>query len=104
LDPNKPERLVPPKGNEKWDRITFSEQRVEISPTHRSIAVVSFVFKMKMTKEQLKGMEDHLPMLDEGQRNQAEKMFKGGDARFSMFALMAKKRGQWKIVSMTFPK
>ena len=104
VDPEKPERFVPPEGNEKWDRITFCEERVELSPTHPSIAVVSFVFQMKMAKEDLKALQDHLSELDEGERKLAEKMFTGGHARFSMFALMAKKRGQWKIVSMTFPK
>jgi len=106
VDPTKSEKLLPPEGNKDWEKITFTDIHVQVSPTTPSIAMVSYVAKMKMDEREWKAVQENKSLLEErAKKDQVdiEQIFKDGCANVSMFALMAKKKGEWKIVCMTFP-
>jgi hypothetical protein len=73
------DQLLPPEGNDEWKNTTFTEVNVQISKTMPSIAIASFVLRMKRS--------DQEPVMDK-----------------AMFAMLAKNHGEWRIVSMTMPK
>lgn len=108
LGPDKLDTLLPPQGIEDFKHVTVADVSVHLSPTHPAAAMASFVIQLPLRGETLKALRnmpaDTMAQLDERRRRVLTRMLEDKSRTASMFALMAKRRGAWKIVSMTFPK
>lgn len=110
VDRDKPEQLLPPEGNKDWEELTLTDMEVQISPTHPSVAMVSFVLARELSEQQAIGMRaaltEQIVKVSEAQRAMIEKWLQNKRVDSVMFALMGKDRrdgGRWRIIAMTFP-
>ena len=82
--------------------IDVSAVKVDVSPTHPSVAVVSFMFNFRSSKEQLAMAEAELKV------NPANavlrKLVADGGVNAAMFAMLAANQdGIWKVVCISWP-
>ena len=100
--------LLPPPGNDDWEKATISDICVQISSTHQSAAAVSFVINFPVDEKELKMLQEMssetMASLDDEHKKVLDQVLTEKSHKASMFALLAKRRGEWKIVSMTLPK
>lgn len=78
------------------------------SATHASVAIASFTLSFPLDKRAITQYEALLkskqPQLNEAQRKALTKSVEEGAIANSMFAMLAKQRGKWKIICMSLPK
>ena len=102
--------LLPPEGNHDWDhhQLRLSSVKAELSPTHPSVAMVSFTLTHPLTPKRVAELEEALQRMpgefDAQQTKTVQSMITHRAIHHAMFALLARHNGQWKIVCMTFPK
>jgi len=102
--------LLPPEGNDDWDKdkMKLSAIEVKLSGTHPSVAIASFTLEFPLSNQRVADLEAVLKQasaeFDEARRIAAEKIISDRAIHNSMFAMLARQDGRWKIVSMTFPK
>jgi len=102
--------LLPPKGNNDWDKdkIKLSSVEAKISTTHPSVAMASFTLTFPLSDKELANLEaawkDAPPEFDESRKKAAAKIISDRAIHNSMFAMLARQDGRWKIVCMSFPK
>jgi hypothetical protein len=110
VDTASEKELLPPKGNNDWDKdnIRLSAVEVKISETHPSVAMASFTLTVPMSAQKVANLEAALKDLpaefNDAQRKAATKIIADRAVHNSMFAMLARQDGHWKIVSMSFPK
>ncbi len=112
-----PKSLFPPEKNDDWDRVSVSDITVQMPEDHPFVATLSFKLMMGMSDRDLEFRKNSLERLktnpemaaglsEEKQRmlvRTLEEMIEAGGYESTMFALMAKKGGEWKIVAITVP-
>jgi hypothetical protein len=102
--------LLPPEGNDDWDKdkLKLSSIKAEISASHPSVAVASFTLTFPLTNKRVTELEAALKQapaeFDEAQKQAAAKIISDRAIHNSMFAMLARQDGKWKIVCMSFPK
>jgi hypothetical protein len=102
--------ILPPEGNNDWhpDKMKLTSVKAEVSPTHPSVATASFVLTHPFTDMEVARFQEALKQppdaLDESQRKALAKVVADRAVHNSMFALLARQEGKWKIVCMTFPQ
>ena len=102
--------LLPPEGNHDWDKIKprLSSFKAEVSTPHPSVAMASFTMTYSLPNETLGHLEAALKQMpaeaDESKRKEAAKIIADRAIHNSMFAMLARQDGKWKIVCMSFPK
>ena len=100
--------LLPPPGNDDWEEVTISDISVRVSSTHPSVAAVSFVIDIPIDEEVLKSLREisseTMASFDDETKKRIDQSLREKSNRAAMFALLAKKRGEWKIVSLALPK
>ena len=107
VDPEKPDDLLPPPGNDDWKNVTISDVDAHISSTSPSVAMASFMLKIPLAADEIAdlkiGLDERGPELDEQARKRLAKVIQDKARIFQMFAMLANDHGAWKIVCMTFP-
>jgi hypothetical protein len=102
--------LLPPEGNRDWDRdkIKMASDHAQISTTHPSVAMASFILSFPLSEERVADLQAALidaPLeFDEVRRKAAEMIISDRAVHNSMFAMLARHGEKWKIVCMSFPK
>ena len=102
--------FLPPIGNKDWDKdkITLTSMRVEISATHPSVAMVSFTLDFRLRDQEVDGLKKALKNspadFSEQQTKEIQKRIADRAVKNSMFAILAKQGGDWKIVSISLPQ
>lgn len=92
--------LLPPDG--KLGKIEVSSVKLDVSPTHRSVAVASFTLNIRFTKQQLADAEGELKQ--NPSNAELRKWIAEGGMKASMFAMLAGNHdGTWKIVCVSLP-
>jgi len=110
VDTGDSKKLLPPEGNRDWEegKIKLSSVKAEISSTHPSVAMASFTLTIPLEADRLADYQALLKRSPEGfgveQRRIIEKIVADRAIHNTMFAMLARQGGQWKIVSMSFPK
>lgn len=108
LDSERPDKLLPPPGNDDFKNVRISEFSVQVSSTHPSVAMASFVLVLPLTAKQVAQYQQMLnkagPEFDMKMKELLAKMIRDKAYSASMFALMAKQRDKWRVACMTVPK
>ncbi len=108
LDSGKSSELLPPEGNHDWDDIQISSVKIEISPTHPSVAVVSFTLTQPLDAKSVARLKEALDgafgQFDESQRKAVAQRIADRAIHNSEFAMLARRDGKWKIVSLSVPR
>ena len=109
VDTSQGKGLLPPKGNDDWKRenMKLSAVKVEVSPTHPSVAMASFTMVAPLSDKKVADLEKMLrsnpELFDDQRKKAAVKVIEQRAIHNSMFAMLGKIDGKWKIVSMSFP-
>lgn len=108
LDTTDDEEMFPPKGNDDWDDVGVADMKIELSTTHPSVAVASFTLTFPLDAGQAATLRDAVEKktieLSDAQKKVFDKMIKDQVVRNSMFAMLARRNGKWKIICMSLPK
>jgi len=110
VDTAKGAELLPPEGNDDWEkgRIKLSTIEVKISDTHPSVAMASFTLTLPLSDERVADLSTVLRQapaeFDEARRKAVAKIISDRAIHNSMFAMLARQDGRWKIAAMSFPK
>lgn len=107
LDTTNVKKLLDTQKEGCWENAIVSDVKSEISSTHPSIATASFILTVPLSETQLSQMQEMLISkvmpLDDYQRQSVKKAIKAKRISASMFAILGKSKGQWKIMSITLP-
>lgn len=110
VDTDNSKELLPPEGNDDWDKdkIKLSSIKTEVSATHPSVAMASFTLTFPLSDKKIASLETVLKLapaeLDAVRKKALERMVADRAIHNSMFAMLARQSGRWKIVCMSFPK
>ena len=108
LDSGKSSDLLPPQGNHDWDDLQVSSVKIEISSTHPSVAVASFTLIRPLSAKSVAGLQaalDAAPAeFDASQRKALAQRIADRAIHFSEFAMLARRDGRWKIVTLSVPR
>jgi len=110
VDTSNGKGLLPPKGNDDWDKdkLKLTSVKVEVSATHSSVAMASFVLTFPLSDKSVANFETALKEFpaefDEARKKAAMKIIADRAIHNSMFAMLARQDGKWKIVCMSIPK
>ncbi len=108
LDSSKSADLLPPEGNHDWDNIQVSSVKVEVSATHPSVAAVSFTLKQPLDASSVARLQEALDTapgaFDESKRSEITTRIANRAVHYSEFAMLARRDGRWKIVSVSVPR
>ena len=108
LDSGKSAELLPPEGNHDWDNIQISSVKIEISPTHPSVAVASFTLTRPLDASSVAHLQEALDTapaeFDESNRKAIARRIADRAIHYSEFAMLARRDGKWKIVSISVPR
>jgi len=109
IETDKPEKVLPPPGNEDWRDVKVSDVKAEMSATHPSVAIASFTLVFPLGEKQIAGYraalkDDLAKRLGDQQRKAIKKMIDDRAVHNAMFAMLARQKGQWKIVCLSLPK
>lgn len=100
-------KLLPPNGNDDWEKIELSS--FEIQHTSKSsVATMTFVLKTPLTEKEVTSLQIVLksppsPLTDE-EKKKWERIIKSKMMETTLHAMLAKKKGSWKIVCLSMPK
>jgi hypothetical protein len=108
IDASNPNALLPPPTGFDYDKATISDLTVRVSETHPTVAAASYTLAIPIPDhalEELKAALDrHAAIISPAQKAAIEKMIEKKVLTGAMFALLAHRKGEWRIVSMTFPR
>lgn len=110
VDPSQPEKLLSPEGNRDFEGVTITDVKAKTSPAAPSVAIASLTLKLPVFEQMIQRTRANPPspemlaQMSPEQRKVFDRILQGDAPPLTMFALMAKRGGQWKIVAMTFPK
>lgn len=94
--------LLAPERN-GLDKMEVSAVKVDVSPTHRSVAVASFTLNIRLSKRQLADAAAELKQKPSN-AEYLRKLIADGGIKASMFAMLAGNQdGTWKIVCVSLP-
>jgi len=103
-----PKRLLPPAGNDDWTNVKVSSLKANISATDPTLATASFDLIFPLSENQRgdfqKALNDNRVPLKESQRKAIAKVIANKAFHHTMFAMLARDNGKWKIVCLTLPK
>ena len=103
-----PDEILPPEGNDDWDNVRISDVKVRISPTHGSVAMASFTLEAPLDARTIAAYKEMLKsdaaQLTEAQKKALSKVVDDGAFKSSMFAMLGRQAGAWRIVCITLPK
>jgi hypothetical protein len=101
-------QLLPPEGNDDWKSARIEQLEVQVSTTNPSIAIASYRLVFPIDETQIKKLEsllnDSSQQLPANQRSELARLVKDKSTSNEMFAMLCRKQGGWRIVSMTVPK
>lgn len=103
-------QILPPEGNHDWDKdkVKVISIRVDVSETHPSVATASISVARPLDEKTVAGMQEMLrmngPGLDEAKRKALTKWIAARAIDQSILSMLALQEGNWRIVSMSFPK
>jgi hypothetical protein len=107
LDTTNVKELLRTQEADFWENAIVSDVKPEASSTHPSIATASFILTVPLADAQVAQMQrmlrDPAMPLDDHQRQATEETINAKRITASMFAMLGKRDGQWKIMCMTFP-
>ena len=90
-----------------WGKAIVSEVKSETSSTHPSVATASFVLTVPLAETQIREMlrmlKDPAMPPDRHQRRALEETVKAKQVVASMFAMLGRRNGDWKIICVTLP-
>ncbi len=106
IDTADTKQLLP--SNDDWDHITISDVKVQTSTTDPFVATASFTLTRPLeSKDALTYYEALLKSdsieLSDAHKKHLAKLVDEGTISNSMFAMLARQDGTWKIVCMSFP-
>jgi len=110
VDTGNPKEMLPPEGNDDWqpNRMKLSSVKAEISATHPSVAMASFILTQPLSEKRIAdfqtALKDQPDRFDEVERKALAKLIADHAVKNAMFAMLARADGKWKIVAMSFPK
>jgi hypothetical protein len=107
VDTSKNSELLPPEGNDDWTTVKVSAIETRVSGTHRSVAVASFILTQPLDDKKIAALQavlkDRPEALDEAQRKEVTKRIADRAIQHSELAMLARRDGKWKIVSISVP-
>lgn len=100
-------KLLPPIGNDNWEKIELSSFDIQ-HKLKSSVATMTFILKTPLTENELTGLQIVLksppaPLTDE-EKEKWERIIKSKTMETTLHAMLAKKKGSWKIVCLSMPK
>ena len=115
MDTANDERILPPDGNDDMAGFHVSSLRVELSDSNPTAAIASFTISRPLTEEELEGFRRAIdsktfkyagidPPADFAvERERIQQWVSREQIQFSLFAMLGRQDGKWKIVCMSFP-
>ncbi|HOY59720.1 MAG TPA: hypothetical protein PK640_16500 [Verrucomicrobiota bacterium] len=107
VDTSKSSDLLPPEGNDDWQNLQISQVKVEVSSTHPSVAAASFIVTHPLDAEKITALEDALksapPEFEDSHRKAAAKLIADRGSNNAELAMLARRDGRWKIVTISVP-
>jgi hypothetical protein len=110
IDAGNSKALLPPEGNDDWDKdqVRLSAIKAEISASHPSVAMVSFTLTFPLSDERVAAFEGLLRQkpgeFDAARRKAVARIVADRAIHNSMFAMLARQDGIWKIVCLSLPR
>lgn len=108
VDTSNPKELLPPAGNDDWNNVSIKDVRIQISASHPSVAMASYKLILSINSEMLAMYEALLKappaQLTDDQKSEIAGLIKNKESRLDEFAMLARRDGHWRIVSMSVPK
>ncbi len=117
LDTANSEKILPPEGNTDMANLRVSSLKAEFSDSNPTVAISSFVASRPLTETELEGLRSTLaidpkklddlgvdPAFSTVRRARIKKWVSEKKFQVSMFAMLGRQDGKWKIVCMSFPE
>lgn len=100
--------LLPPDGNDDWDDIQIKDVKVAIAPPLLSVAQATLTLATPATDKQVAQWETLLKESGErlslAERDTIKTRIAERAISFEIFATLAKREGDWRIVCLSVPK
>lgn len=107
LDANNPAAVLPPEGNNDWKDVRISSMTIQVSETHPTVATASFTLIQPLLERQIVAMKEALKQMpeafSEAERAGAEKRITDRAIQNVEMAMLVRRNGKWKIVSISVP-
>jgi hypothetical protein len=107
VDTSKISDLLPPEGHPDWQNLQISQVKVEVSGTHPSVATASFIVTQPFDAKKIAALENALksapPEFDDLHRKAAAKLIADRAINNAELAMLARRDGKWKIVTISVP-
>jgi hypothetical protein len=107
LETNNEKAVFPPAGNKDWEQTSLESLRTEISATHPSIATISFTLSLPLDAKTVSAHRAILkkppPDLTAEQKKRIEKRIADRAINNSMFAVLARREGKWRVITLSVP-
>ncbi len=98
-------KLLPPVGNDDWEGLKVSNVEINISSTHPSVATASFNVFHPISADHLKALKDAMSIpataADAPRRRDAAKLIENKGRTESECAMLARRNGKWRIISIS---
>lgn len=106
IDAAKAKEMIPAQGDRDLDKLRISDVKAKTSITHPSLAIASFTMTFPLDAKQIAAMKQGTegnPEVTDALREAVAKAIKDRAVHKSMFAMLARQRGKWKIACVTLP-
>lgn len=100
-------KLLPPIGNDDWEKVELSSFEIQ-HKLKSSVATMTFILKTPLTENEVNSLQIVLksppaPLTNE-EKKKCERIFKSKTMETTLHAMLAKKKGSWKIACLSMPK